>query len=121
MECTLRAAFALLKCDSALSSLIRAFTYLVGLAITVYSEPANEVATPPLAARVIAGPPTDVIMLSATLPITKEEKVCVLDYHEERLRNYTHVAVAKTALTSDVWSASQVEAVKMLSRTYYGQ
>ena len=70
--CTFTAALVALKIDSALSSMISAVAYLVGLAITVYSEPANDVTTPaPLAARVTAGPPTDVTILSATPPMAR--------------------------------------------------
>jgi hypothetical protein len=75
-ECTFTAAFAVLKFDSVLFSMTRAVAYLVGPAITVNSEPANEVTTPaPLAARVMAGPPTEVTMLSAT-PLMATEDMC---------------------------------------------
>lgn len=73
-ECTFTAAFAVLKIDSVLSSMIRAVAYPVGPAITVNSEPANEVTTPaPLGARVIAGPPTEVTILSATPLMAAED------------------------------------------------
>jgi len=69
------------------------FAVLVGLAMMVYCEPAKEVTTPePLAARVIAPPPTDVTMLS-TAPLTD-------------------VTVAKTGppVGSPPWDCSQVDA-----------
>jgi len=73
-ECTFTAAFAVLKIDSVLFSGIRAVAYPVGPAITVNSEPANEVTTPaPLVARVIAAPPTEVTILSTTPPTAAED------------------------------------------------
>ena len=49
--------------------MIRDVAYLVGAAITVNSEPPSVVTTPtPLGARVTAGPPTEVTMVSATPP-----------------------------------------------------
>ena len=66
------AMFAALKMDLLLFGLIRLFPYL--FAFTGNREPENEEMTSPLAERVIAGPSTDVTMLSATLSMAKKRE-----------------------------------------------
>ena len=63
--------FAALKMDLSLFHLIRLFPHLVLFAFTGNRESENEAMTSPLAARAIAGPSTDVTMLSATPSMAK--------------------------------------------------
>ena len=115
----LAAELVVLTALSVLSSGIKTVTNLVGLAMTVNFEPPNEVTTPsPLAARVMAGPPTEVTMLSATPPTAAEG--IVRRFVAQEGWNHAHVAVAIIGLfvTFAPWDASQVEALEMTEQSY---